>query len=75
MQVITDEDVDGTIHAYYDELIRKQLVINLEAGESLVVTVLGTSNETLFTKTYKQQYTNCHFNLQWQDKGIKKKAP
>lgn len=59
-------DNTKTIHDSYDEYELSQLIVLLDIGEKLTISV----NDVII-KEYTAKYVNCHVNLGFQDKGIK----
>ena len=59
-------DNTRTIHDSYDEYELSQLITTLSVGEKLTISVNG-----VVIKEYTAKYVNCHFNLGFQDKGLK----
>ena len=74
MEIKTDEMISTATHFQYDEYERKQLIIELAKGETLTIIVKDIKGEIIpeSIKEYTAKFINCHFNMQWQDKGIKK---
>ncbi len=62
----TTTDTINTIHDLYDEFELSQLITKLSIGDKLTISV----NDVVI-KEYTAKYINCHFNLQFQDKGTK----
>ena len=62
---ITTNTINRT-HDSYDEYERSQLIVLLNIGEKLTISV-----DDIVIKEYTAKYVNCHFNLGFQDKGLK----
>lgn len=59
-------------HQYYDEFEQQQIIIEIKQGESLVLVKKDSAGNRTDLKECPAKYINCHANMQWQDKGIKK---
>ena len=74
MEIIQNRVIDSSENKYYTELDRQEFIVKLEIGEKLQVRVLDANDNVLGQKEFIAKYINCHFNLQWQDKGVKNKT-
>lgn len=74
MEIKNEELVNGSEHQYYTEFEGKQYIVELDIGETLFVGVKDVQGNIipLSLREWTAKYINSHFNLQWQDKGIKK---
>lgn len=55
-----------TTHESYDEYDLSQLIVVMDIGEKLTISI-----DDVVIKEYTAKYINCHFNLGFQDKGEK----
>lgn len=62
---ITRDNIE-TIHYSYDEYELSQLIALMSIGEKLTISI-----DDVVIKEYTAKYVNCHFNLGFQDKGLK----
>ena len=63
MKIKTDKIIKEN-DIYYDEYQQRQLVVDLDVGETVTVLVNGVE-----IKSYTALFSNCHFNMVIQDKG------
>lgn len=73
MDIKKDEIVPDSRNEKYTEFERKQYIVELNVGETFFCGVKDAQGKIfpLSEREFVAKYINCHFNLQWQDKGEK----
>ena len=72
MEIVKDENLEYEKWMdYYEQAERKQYIGNLDVDESVTIITKDKDGKIVNTKTFTAKFINCHFNLQWQDKGGK----
>lgn len=64
MEITTD--TIETKSEIYDDFELLQLIVLMDIGEKLTISI-----DDVMVKEYTAKFSNCHFNMQWQDKGEK----
>ena len=72
MNINENEKIKEQKHDLYDEFELQQIILNLEAGERVVVQGFDKDNNKVFKKEFKPKFINTHLNILFQDKGAKK---
>lgn len=71
MEIKTEQEVEEYENNFYIDFENAQISVKLNKDEVLKIQVLDKDTNVLLTRTYTAKYINTHFDLRWQDKGVK----
>lgn len=74
MEIRTELD-EEFIHKNYEEYEKKQFVVAIDSGETVVIQIKNDQGAVIKEKIYTPKYSDTNFSFTWFSKGEKSDEP